>query len=143
MRVVRWIGIVLIGWIAIVVAFESMIGIMQPESGDTLVITTIDSDGETSDRVLARLESEGRVFVAANHWPRAWYREALESPVVEVTIEGARGRYRAVPVSEAEHARLQAENPHALTFRILTGFPPREFLRLDPLEGASPPSDET
>ena len=109
-----------------------MIGILQPTSGDTLVITTTDDQGISNDRVLARLESGGQLYVAANHWPRAWYRQALENPDVEVTIDDERRAYRAIPATEEESERVHRENDPGLAFRILTGFPPREFLRLEP-----------
>ncbi|MBW2424266.1 MAG: nitroreductase family deazaflavin-dependent oxidoreductase [Deltaproteobacteria bacterium] len=132
MKLIKIIGIVILVYVVIVAAFESLIGILQPETGDTLVITTMDASGSSSDRVLARLESEGQIFVAANHWPRAWYRQALANPKVEVTIEGERGAYLAVPASKEEAERVHRENEPGLVFRILTGFPPRLFLRLEP-----------
>ena len=82
--------------------------------------------------MVSRLESEGKLYVAANHWPRAWYARALENPEVQVTRGGERGDYRAAPVSGAEHERVGGEHPLPLPFRILTGFPPRYFVRLDP-----------
>jgi hypothetical protein len=130
-KAVKRIVIVLLVYVGIVVAFESMIGFFQPASETTLVITTID-EGGTHDRVLARLESNGQLYVAANHWPRAWYNRALENPDVKVTLDDQTGDYRAVPVSEQEHDRVDGENSLGLIFRILTGFPPRYFLRLDP-----------
>jgi hypothetical protein len=72
------------------------------------------------------------LYVSANHWPRAWYEQALANPKVEVTVDGQRGAYTAVPVTGAEHDQLMAEHGHPLVFLILTGFPPRHFLRLDP-----------
>lgn len=132
MRALKWIGFGLVGYVAIVTAFESLIGTFQPSDGTTLVISTRDAEGETHDRVVSRLESGGKLYVAANHWPRAWYRRALANPQVEVTIEGNRGPYEAVPVDEAERARVEADHPLPLVFRFLTGFPPRPFLRLDP-----------
>ena len=48
---------------------------------------------------------------------------ANESTLVITTFE---------PVSGAEHARVDAEHRLPLVFRILTGFPPRYFVRLDP-----------
>ena len=53
-------------YVGLVVAFESLIGIIQPANDSTLVITTFDADGTSHDRVLSRLESEGRLYVAAN-----------------------------------------------------------------------------
>jgi hypothetical protein len=119
-------------YVGIVVVFESLLGYLQPANESTVVITTTDEDGHPSDRVVSRLDSEGQIYVAANHWPRAWYRQALRNPDVQVAIDGERREYRAVPVSPAEHERLMAEHGHSFVFRILTGFPPRYFLRLDP-----------
>ena len=124
--------IVVVVYVGIVAAFESMIGYMQPSGGSTLVITTFDADGAPHERVVSRLESAGKVYVAANHWPRAWYRRALENPDVEATVDGQKGEYRAVSVAGDEHDRVEAENRHGVAFRILTGFPPRHFVRLDP-----------
>ena len=124
--------IVLLAYVGVVVAFESALGYLQPTSEGTIVITTTDRDGESRDRVLARLESQGQLYVARNHWPRAWYDRALEQPQVEITVDGERRAYLAVPVSGAEHARVDAENSLGLVFRILTGFPTRYILRLDP-----------
>ena len=80
MKAGKLFAIVLGGYVGIVVAFESLIGFFQPAGEDTLVITTTDEDGNTNDRVLARLESSGKLYVAANHWPRAWYNQALKNP---------------------------------------------------------------
>lgn len=125
-------AIVILAYVGIVVVFESMIGFFQPAGGSTLVITTFDDDGTAHDRVVSHLESDGKLYVAANHWPRAWYRRALENPEVQVTIEGEKGDYQAVPVSGAEHDRVNDDNSLPISFRILTGFPPRYFVRLDP-----------
>ena len=130
------LAIALLVYVGIVVAFESAIGFFQPEAGKTLVITTTNAEGVAKDRVLARLETDGKIYVAANHWPRAWYRQALANPAVQAAFEGQRGNYQAVPVSEAEHARVHAEHDPGFVFRVVTGFPPRYFLRLDPVPGA-------
>ena len=126
------IGIVLISYIALVVVFESMMGIFQPAGGNTLVITTVDEDGGSKDRVLAHLQTEGKSYVAVNHWPRDWYERALANPDVEITIEGETKPYTAVPVDDAEFARVDGEHSRGGVFLFLTGFPPREILRLDP-----------
>lgn len=130
-------AIALCVYVGIVVAFESLIGFFQPEGGDTLVITTRDRDGSSNDRVVSRLESGGQLYVAANHWPRAWYEQALENPKVDVTIDGERNTYLAVSVTQEEHDRLGAEHSTGVVFRMLTGFPPRYFLRLDPRSESS------
>lgn len=132
MKAVKILVILLLVYVGIVVAFESLIGYFQPTDDNTLVITTTGADGESNDRVLSSLKLDDQLYVAANHWPRAWYREARENPEVQVTIDGTTGDYRAVPVTAEERQRLDTEHELGLVVKILTGFPPRRFLRLEP-----------
>lgn len=132
MKAVKIVVIAILVYVGIVAAFESLIGFFQPETGSTLVITTFDAGGSPHDRVVARLETEGHLYVAANHWPRAWYRRALANPDVKATLDGETRDYRAVPVTGTERERVSSEHPLGPFFRFLTGFPPRHFLRLDP-----------
>ncbi len=132
MKALKIVAIVVLVYAGIVVAFESLIGYFQPTAGSTLVITTFEGDGTPHDRVVSRLESDGQLYVAANHWPRAWYNRSLENPEVHVTMDGEKGDYRAVPVTGVEHDRVDADNSLGVVFRILTGFPPRHVVRLDP-----------
>jgi len=131
-KAVKRIAILFLVYVGIIVAFESLLGFFQPTGQNTLVITTTDEDGATNERVLARLESNGQLFVAANHWPRAWYRQALENPSVQIAVDGEKAAYLAIPVTDEEHDRVNSENSTGIVFRILTGFPPRYFVRLDP-----------
>lgn len=132
MKAVKIIVITALVYAGIVVAFESLIGILQPEAGATLVITTTDEEGVSRDRVVSRLETDGKLYVAANHWPRAWYRRALATPDVRATIDDTTAAYHAVRVTGAEEARVKETNPLPFFFRVLTGFPPRHIVRLDP-----------
>jgi hypothetical protein len=110
----------------------------QPENvgGGTIVITTTDQDGKTYDRVLSPIDDDGQLYVAANHWPRAWYWRALDSPNVTVTRDGVKTDYRAVRVSGAERGRMFEEHGFPWPVYIFTGFAPREFLRLEPRQGS-------
>ena len=133
MKLAKLAAILVLVYAALVAAFESMIGYKQPmQPGSSLVITTYEPDGSAHDRVVSRLESDGRIYVAANHWPRAWYRRALANPEVSATIDGNKANYRAVPVTGDEEARVAREHPVGTGFRVMTGFPPRYFVRLDP-----------
>ena len=131
MRAVKIGGIVLVSYVLIVAAFESLIGFFQPEAPDTLVLTTVDEDGAAVERVLQPLHSDGQLYVAVNHWPRAWHRRALANPRVQVTRDGETRDYMAVPVTGDEYARVASHHPRPLAFLLLTGFPPRHFVRLD------------
>ena len=133
MKAVKLIVVLFLIYVGIVIAFESLLGYFQPAGGNTLVITTTAEDGIPHDRVLAHLEYDGQLYVAANHWPRAWYQRALKNPNVQVTLfEAEKGNYLAVPVTGEEHDRVNADNSLGPMFRIMTGFPPRYFVRLDP-----------
>ncbi len=132
MKVSKRIAILALVYVGIVIAFESLIGYFQPAGETTLVITTTAEDGTANDRVLARLQSNDQLYVAANHWPRAWYNRALENPNVQITLDGEKGNYVAIPVTDQEHDQVNADNSLGIMFRILTGFPPRYFFRLDP-----------
>ncbi|MDP6579657.1 MAG: hypothetical protein QF681_03290, partial [Vicinamibacterales bacterium] len=69
MKAAKRIAIVFLAYVGLVVAFESSLGYFQPAGQTTLVITTTADDGTQNGRVVARLESNGLLYVAANHWP--------------------------------------------------------------------------
>jgi len=131
-KALKILVVVFLAYVGLVVLFESLLGYFQPAGETTLVITTRTSDGVPTDRVLSRIESGGRLYVAANHWPRAWYNQTREYPNVQVTLDGETRDYIAMPVTAEEHARVDGENSLGVGFRILTGFPPRYFVRLAP-----------
>lgn len=132
----KWIaiavGVLLLAYVLQVVAFEVRLGVNQPQNQSTIVIATIDDDGNRSERVLRLEEIDGRAYVAANHWPRAWYHEALENPRVEVKMDDEFEPYTAVPLEGEEEAMVRETYSVDFAFRFRTGFPPRYFLRLDP-----------
>jgi hypothetical protein len=132
MKIAKIIAVLLIAYVSIVVTFESLLGVFQPENQRTLVITTADASGTKNDRVLSRLDSNGKIYVAANHWPRAWYKRALINPNVEAMIDEKKTSCRVVPLDEEEQSLVNEENQLGLGLRILTGFPPRYIVRLDP-----------
>ena len=123
------IGIAVL-YVLVVVGFESMLGYTQPENQGTLVITTFD-DGEPYDRVVSRIHIDDELYVAVNHWPRLWYWQLLDEPVVRIRYGDTDDLFRAVPV-EGDQAiqRVDDARPLSLQFRILTGFPPRHFVQL-------------
>ena len=136
MKVVKWILISAVAYLGLVILVETWLGVFQPTLARTeipmLVITTTDPSGESRDRRLARMESGDQIYVSAHHWPRAWYRQALENPEVRAAINGVTGDYIAVPVEGEEYAQVVADWPIPLRMRFLMGFAPRSLLRLDP-----------
>ena len=51
---------------------------------------------------------------------------------MQVAVDGESGAYLAVPVTDEEHDRVQRDNDTGIVFRVMTGFPPRYFVRLQP-----------
>lgn len=135
------IGIV-IAYVLIVGIFETTLGYSQPQFGGTLVLTTTNENGESFDRVLSSLSANDKLYVRVNHWPRMWYFRTLDNPKVRVDIEGETNDYLAVDIEGEEYDLVQKENPAGIAFRILTGFPPRHILRLDPVPDTSGDQDD-
>lgn len=132
MKAAKWALAIFLVYVALVAAFETFLGTSQPSGGGTITITTFDADGTGHDRVVSRLELDGRLYVAANHWPRAWYRRVLDNPEMRVSMDGVTEEYVAVVPGEDEVERVDEATSLGFVFRILTGFPPRRILRLDP-----------
>jgi hypothetical protein len=138
LKALKWVGVVLGVYVGVVFAFEGLyLGWYQPKLENMpipmLVITTTDDSGESHTRRLAQLDVDGKIYVSAHHWPRAWYRRAEENPDVRVEIDGVESDFVAVPVKGAEFERVAAAAPLPLPIRFLMGFPPqREIMRLDP-----------
>ncbi len=132
MKLFKILLIPIVAYAGLVALFETWLGIAQPANEATITITTTNGQGVAKRRVLTRVERNGRLYVSANHWPRGWYRDAIRHPRVTVDVDGEVGSYRAVKIEGAEAARINAEQPHSIGFRILTGFPPRRFVRLEP-----------
>jgi len=64
MKALRILLIVLVVYVGVVVAFESLLGYLQPAGAGTMVVTTTDAGGTSYDRVVARLDSGGEESLA-------------------------------------------------------------------------------
>ena len=133
---IKILVIVLIVYVGLVTVFESLLGYYQPRGEENLVITLTEDDGSKTERVLSLFESQGELYLAANHWPRGWFSQVKEKPEVHIEFGGAHsaesGDYLTVPVTGADHDRVLADNELPFFARFLMGFPPREFVRLEP-----------
>lgn len=152
MKVFKWLGVLGLVYIVLVFLFETvLLGYNQPSFEDEggcsdfgqdcgipmIVITTTDDKGQSSDRMLARFNSDdGGIYVSAHHWPRGWYKEAIKNPNVKATINGEVKDYVAVPIAKGDEFEMVERGfPLRLPVKIMMGFPPkRQILRLDPLE---------
>ena len=143
MKILKRIAIgIVITYVLIVTVFETTLGVSHPQFGGTLVLTTTSEDGESFNRVLSSLSTNDKLYVRVNHWPRAWYFRVLDNSEVRVGIEGETNDYLAVDIEGEEYDLVQKENPAGIAFRILTGFPPRHIVRLDPVPDTSGDQDD-
>ncbi len=136
-RIVKYsligLGVLLLAYVGSIVWFEAQLGMNQPQGGTSLVIATFNDDNERHERVLRLEQIGGENYIAANHWPRAWYKQALDNPNVEVKMPGNDSfePYLAIPLQGSEEERVREIYDFGFEFRFRTGFPPRYFLRLD------------
>lgn len=134
----RWVlislAVLLLIYVGYIVYFEARLGYLQPQGSSSIVIATFNDREERHERVLRLEQIDGNDYIAANHWPRAWYRQAVNNPEVEVKMAGQADfePYLAVPLQGSELERISEEYSFGFNFRFRTGFPPRRFLRLDP-----------
>ena len=133
-RVLKILLIIAFCYLTVVASFESLLGYFQPESTETLIITTFDEDGNSSDRVVSRVEFSGSLFVAVNHWPRQWFHRLLETEHARIRFGEVDRMYRAELLGEADASEVDAAHPLGFGFRVLTGFPPRYIVKLIPLD---------
>jgi len=137
-KLLKWsligVGVLFLAYVGSIVWFEARLGMNQPQGSTSLVIATFNDDNERHERVLRLEQIDGENYIAANHWPRAWYRQALDNPNVEVKMPGFDDfeTYLATPLEGAEEERIREIYAFGFNFRFRTGFPPRYFLRLDP-----------
>ena len=124
------LSLIYIGW---VIEFEMSLGMNQPQGRTSIVIATLNENNERHERVLSLREVDGNHYIAANHWPRAWYHQALDNPNVEVKMPGEDVflPFLAVPLDGVEETLLSEEYRLSVRSRAQMGFPPRYFLRLD------------
>ena len=130
---IKYLSITLAVYVGLVVLFESLIGYFQPQNAATLSLTVYESETQPHERVLSRIEHKDNLYVAVNHWPRAWFYTLKENPAVRVAF-GERDFAATARVVEdpAEIASIEADRPLTWWFKLLTGFPPRYFVRLEP-----------
>ena len=136
-KATRWSIIAIVAlfliYVGYVAYFEASLAYRQPQGRTSLVIATF-NNGDRHERVLRLEQIDGNNYIAANHWPRAWYRQSLRNPDVEVKMPGTEefAPFTAVPLEGAELDRISDIYSFGFNFRFQTGFPPRRFLRLDP-----------
>lgn len=122
----------LAGYALLVLLAETLIWRIQPTMDGGVTITLRPDGGTRIRRHLFGFERDGTLFVSSNHWFRKWYNAALENPAVEVTRDGVTRRFTAETVRGEEHERLSRLYKLGFVLRLVCGFAPSKFLRLEP-----------
>ena len=123
---------ILAGYAVLVLFAETLVWRIQPTM-DGGVTITVTPDGYTPiQRHLYGFERDGTLFVSSNHWFRKWYIAALKNPDVEITRDGVTRPFTAEAVHGEEHERLSREYSMGFVLRLICGFAPSKFLRLEP-----------
>ena len=132
MKIAMVIATVLVVYVCLVAILEGLIGYFQPDMEGGVKLITTDSGGRESDRMLAGFRIDERLYVSSNHWLRGWYHQALANPEVHAVVDGQRQRFTVVRVEGDERARLSDAYKMGFILRLVCGFAPSRFLRLDP-----------
>jgi len=131
MHVVEIAIAILVGYIILLLLLEAVIWKVQPgmENGVTLFVTV---DSTIVARKLYGFQFDGDLYVSSNHWFRKWYYAVMANPLVEVEHDGETKPCTAVPVEGDERGRVANGYKMGFVLRLMCGFAPRRFLRLDP-----------
>ena len=118
-------------YIILVLILEGVIWKLQPDMEGAVTLHVKAGDAVIK-RTLYGLEYENNLYVSSNHWFRSWYYAILEEPSIQVERSGDLHPYVASSVEGEELSRVKQAYNMGLVLRVLCGFAPPRFLRLDP-----------
>jgi hypothetical protein len=108
MKVVRWVGI-LIGVVAILAIVLGGVMMLMSESGEVVVLRTLDAQGEPRETRLWIVEHDGAEWLRAGQAESGWFRRLSANPDVVLERDGREWSFEAVPVREpATRDRINA-----------------------------------
>ena len=119
-------------YVLLLLLLEAVIWKVQP-SMDNGVTLHVNRGGSRFTRKLYGFEYGDKLYVSSNHWFRRWYHAILDNPQIDVEQSGEKNPFLAVPIDGEERAEVNREYKMGFILRMMCGFAPRRFLRLDPL----------
>ena len=93
MRIVVRIVLALLALLAVVVAFE----VIASESGEVVVVQTLDASGAPHETRLWVVDDGGRAWIRAGNPQSSWLINIQQDPAVTVTRGEDTAQYTAVP----------------------------------------------
>lgn len=118
------------GYVCLLLLLELVIWKAQPdmENGVTLFVG---SGNSVTARKLYGFELDDNLYVSSNHWFRKWYYAVLDNPNITVKHAGKVKPCKAIPLEGDERGRVAKAYQMNFVLRLMCGFAPRHFLRLD------------
>ena len=118
------------GYLILVLLLEAVIWKVQPDM-DGVVTLHVNTGDTIVKRKLYGLEYNSTLYVSSNHWFRKWYHAIVENPDIKVERADTVGLYTATPIDGDEHTQVALQYNMGFILRLLCGFAPQRFLRLD------------
>lgn len=131
MNVPELIVAILFGYFVFLLVLELVIWKVQPDM-EGVITVHLNTGTAVVERKLYGLEYNNSLYVASNHWFRTWYHTIVKAPVFDVEREGKIASYTATPVSGDERVEVTQAYGQSFMLRLLCGFAPQRYLRLDP-----------
>ena len=95
-KLIPWLG-ALIGILAVVIATQYI----ASESGEVVVLRTVDAEGQLHETRLWVVDHEGSAWLRAGNPDAGWFPRLAARPEVEVERAGETRKFHAVPAPEA------------------------------------------
>jgi len=121
------------GYIALVLIIEGFIWRLQPPMDRAITLFIKHEQAHPIKRVVYGHLHDGALYVSSNHWFRSWYWAAVQNPDIKVLIDGSSQPHTAIRVEGQEHTRVLNSYSMGFFLRLLCGFAPSKFLRLEPV----------
>lgn len=123
--------IAIAGYVTLLLLLELVLWKAQPNMENVVTLFVVDGDVSFA-RKLYGFKHHGKLYVSSNHWFRQWYHAIVRSPDLEVEHAGEVKAYKAVAITGHEREEVAREYKMGFVFKLMCGFAPRRFLRLDP-----------
>ena len=131
MAIFEILVVVFVVYVTLLLLLEFVAWKLQPDMEDCVVLHFLKADKPDS-RKLYGFDHKNKLYVSSNHWFRQWYNAVLENPTINVERDGGRESYTAISVEGDELAEISRAYKLGFIIRLMSGFAPRRFLRLDP-----------
>ncbi|NKC00315.1 MAG: hypothetical protein GKR90_17765 [Pseudomonadales bacterium] len=121
-------------YFTLLLLLEVVVWKTQPNMENAVTLFVPQGDSVLT-RKLYGFDYNHKLYVSSNHWFRHWYHAILRNPQIDVEHAGNVKPYTIIPIEGDERAEIAREYKMGFVLRLMCGFAPRRFLRLDPMGG--------